>query len=398
MRPYARALAPLLLIGPLAAGHAAPLDTGRRAAACGLLETVRHAEHLPGLTAAVAWPDGSIVEFGVGRSAGDGAPMPPSAKFLSGSIGKTFVAMVLVDLYERGIVDLDAPLKNLFGSESWFRRLPNWDRVTLRELLTHSSGWPTHVESARFRRMASEREQRCPTCSISPREAISYIEGAKPLFPPGQGYFYSETNYLVAGLAIEKLTGRSYYAELEKVLLEPLGLEETVPSNTNEIPGLIAGAMTPGENYFGLPDSSTLKGGKLVYNPALEWTGGGLAATSADLVRWGRLLYTGRALPEPYLQDLFASVPTGTPNVRYGLAVEIRGRGRNVSYGHSGSIPGYRSVMGYFPASGLTVAAQFNIDPPDDDQDHFSPLVAAALRAAALEESAGGGFTAIRCD
>src|SRR5581483_2479967 len=104
------------------------------------------------------------------------------------------------------------------------------------------------------------------------------------------------------------------------------------------------------------------------------------------------------ALPEPYLQDLFASVPTGAPNVRYGLAVEIRGRGRNVSYGHSGSIPGYRSVMGYFPASGLTVAAQFNIDPPDDDQDHFSPLVAAALRAAALEKRAGGGFTAIRCD
>lgn len=398
MRVHMCVLAVLSVLASFPAVHAAVADTERRAEACRILETVRREEGLPGLTAAVAAPNGAIVEFGAGHAAGDGEPMPPDAKFLSGSIGKTFVAAVLIDLYERGIVDLDAPLKTLFGTQGWFRRLPNWDQVTLRELLNHSSGWPSHVESPGFKRLASEREQQCPTCSISPREAIAFIEGAKPLFAAGQGYFYSETDYLVAGLAIEKLTGRSYYEQLEKVLLKPLGLKETVPSNTNEIPGLVAGQITPGQNYFGLSESSTLRDGRLVYNPALEWTGGGLAATSADLARWGRLLYTGRALKEPYLQDLFTSVPTGSANERYGLGVYIEGRGKAVSYGHDGAIPGYRSALQYFPATGISVAVQYNIDPPEDGIHRFPALVSAVLRAAALEGYGGREFTAVRCD
>lgn len=397
MRAHLRPHFSLLLLITLPAGCSIAGHPHRATQECVALEAARQAVNVPGYTAAVARSDGSVVEFGVGRSA-DGRPMSPGAKFLAGSIGKTYVAAVLIDLYERGMVDLDAPLKDLLGSENWFRRLPNWDRVTLRELLSHSSGWPSHVESAGFQKLASEREQRCPTCSISPNEAIAFIEGAKPLFAPGQGYFYSETNYLVAGLAIEKVVRRPYYAQLEQVLLRPLGLTETVPSNTNQIPGLVAGKIIPRQNYFGIDASSTIRDGKLIYDPALEWTGGGLAATSADLARWGRLLYTGRALPEPYLQDLFTSVATGTPDLRYGLGVYIRGRGRQVVYGHDGAIPGYQSVLQFSPADGTSVAAQFDEDPPEDHRDRYTPLVSAALRAAAALPRAHTGFISIRCD
>ncbi len=115
-------------------------------------------------------------------------------------------------------------------------------------------------------------------------------------------------------------------------------------------------------------------------NPAFEWTGGGLAVSSADLVRWARQLYTGHAFTEPYLQDLFASVPTSNPESRYGLGVVIRGRGLSVSYGHTGVIPGYRSVLRYFPASQLAVAVLTNTDM--DDGQVLPAAVTTAIKAA----------------
>ena len=128
---------------------------------------------------------------------------------------------------------------------------------------------------------------------------------------------------------------------------------------------------------------------RLQYNPAFEWTGGGLAVSSADLVRWARQLYTGQAFSEPYLQDLFASAATGSPDARYGPGVGIRGHGMSVSYGHTGSIPGYRSGLRYFPASQLAVAAQINTD--TDDEHVFPAAVEAALKAEEILTAASGG-------
>jgi D-alanyl-D-alanine carboxypeptidase len=302
-----------------------------------------------------------------------------------------------MDLYERHVLDLDAPVQSWVGGESWYKDFPNASKVTLRQLLTHTSGWPSHVDVPAFQRAISQRVNACPTCLFSPVESLKFLRGRPPLFAPGAGWFYSESNYLVAGLIIEKATHRSYYGLLEERILRPLGLSHTVPSNTNRIPGLIAGRIEPKTNYFGIDARSTIGNGLLRYNPGLEWTGGGLAASSGDLARWGALLYSGRALPEPYLQDLFASVPAG-PNSRYGLAVDIKRVGGVLYYGHTGSIPGYRSVLRYFPATQLAVAAQVDAD-LNHDGPIYDSLVSATLEAAKM---VGGikdtqGFRGIDC-
>jgi D-alanyl-D-alanine carboxypeptidase len=366
--------------------------------ACAALQQVRSTYTLPGLSVAVGRPDGSVVEITLGNSAGDAAPIMPGAKFLSGSIGKTYVAALAMDLYERGQIELDAPVKKLLGSEAWFRDLPNSGSFTLRQLLTHTSGLPSHVEEPAFQRAITDRIHRCPECVFSPTEAIAFIDGHKPLFAAGQGWSYSETGYLVAGLAIEKATGRKYYELLKEKILDPLGLTQTEPSNQSRIAGLVSGRIDPKSNYFNLSPPVTMQDGRLQFNPAFEWTGGGLAVSSADLVRWARLLYTGHAFSEPYMQDLFASAATGNPDARYGLGVGIRGRGMSVSYGHTGSIPGYRSGLRYFPGSQLAVAAQTNTD--TDDENVFPAAVDAAIKADGILTTASGGqrtSMAVRC-
>lgn len=376
-RATALFLALIAVLGRIDPGAAAIPPT----AACRLLERVATIYDLPGFTAAEADRTGSVLEFAIGRSA-NGGRIAPGAKFLSGSIGKTFVAALAMDLYERHVLDLDAPVQSWLGDESWYREFPNASQVTLRQLLTHSSGWPSHVDMPGFQRAISKRVNACATCLFSPMEALQFLRGSRPLFAPGTGWYYSEANYLVAGLIIEKATHRPYYGLLEERILRPLGLSDTVPSNTNRIPGLVAGKIDPKTNYFGIDASSTSVNGVLRYNPGLEWTGGGLAASSGDLARWGALLYSGRALPEPYLQDLFASVPAG-PNARYGLAVDIKRVGGVLYYGHTGSIPGYRSVLRYFPATQLAVAAQIDAD-LNHDGPIYDSLVTATLEAARM--------------
>jgi D-alanyl-D-alanine carboxypeptidase len=139
-----------------------------------------------------------------------------------------------------------------------------------------------------------------------------------------------------------------------------------------------------------------MRNGVLLYNPALEWTGGGLAASSADLVRWARALYTGRALPLPYLHELFASVPAGSAHERYGLGVDIEGVGAGTSYGHTGSIPGYRSVMRYFPNSDITVAVQVN-DDLEEGSGADAVFVEAALESLRLRSLLRSAASSTRC-
>jgi D-alanyl-D-alanine carboxypeptidase len=375
----------------------AAVEVPGQQSACEHLAGARAAAHVPGLTAAVARADSSIIEFAMGHSAGDASAIAPGAKFLSGSIGKTYVAVVAIDLHSRGVLDLDAPVAGLLGSEAWFRALPNSCCITLRHLLNHSSGLPQHVEMPAFQKAISQRIRSCADCVFTALEAIKFVGGTKPLFAPGQGFAYSETNYLVAGLALEKASGSSYYELLKERILGRLSLTETLPSDRNVIPGLVSGELKPHTNYFGLESASTMRDGKLLYNPGLEWTGGGLAASSADLVRWARALYTGKALPEPYLHELFTSVIAENRHGRYGLGVGIQGRGAQVVYGHTGSIPGYRASMHYFPARNIAVAVQFNAD-PDRDEQLLADLEKAALEASErIRLVAPASFTGIRC-
>ena len=126
------------------------------------------------------------------------------------------------------------------------------------------------------------------------------------------------------------------------------------------MPGLVQGYAGP-NNPFGGTDAVIGADGRFVINPQFEWTGGGVASTTADLARWAKLLYEGRAFDASLLPEMLKGVPARLgPQAQYGLGAIIRPTPLGASYGHSGFFPGYITEMMYFPDSGVAVALQVN--------------------------------------
>ena len=351
------------------------------------VDSLRAADGFPGATTAVVTPDGAVHTAATGwADREDSTRMTPDTRMLGGSTGKSFAAAVVLALAQDGVVDLDGPVSRWLGERPWFDRLPNADALTLRHLLRHRSGLVDHIHTDAFRRaMRRKRAAEGPDARLAPDEIVRLVLDTDPLFPAGTGYHYSDTNYILAGLAVEAATGRAYADVLRARLLDPLGLSDTDPSDRRALPGLAAGYIE-GENPFGLPPKVT-RDGVLVYNPATEWTGGGLVTTARDLARWARLLYEGEALPGDDLDALLDAVPKDSsqrarfgPEVRYGLGVTIRETPLGVAYGHRGWTPGYLSVFEYYPAHEVAVAVQVNAQGPYDLTDYAVRLARAALR------------------
>jgi len=332
------------------------------------LQRLRARAGFPGATAAYLQGDGKLHGFAIGLADRErNRAMPPDARMLSGSTAKSFVAALVLGLAQDGRVDLDAPIANWLGGEPWFQRLPNGTHITLRQLLRHQSGLPDHVHLPAFaaalkHKVATEG----PDAVLEPAEIIALVLDLPPIFPAGQGYAYSDTNYILAGLIVERATGQRYYRLLRERFLAPLELRHTSAADRRHLRGLVPGYIR-GPAPFGLPTKVTYDNGTLVFNPATEWTGGGLVTHPRDLVRWAWLLYRGKALPGDYLSELLATVPKDRvqqarygPTVSYGLGVTVRDTSLGPAYGHRGWAPGYQSAFEYYPDHNLAVALQIN--------------------------------------
>lgn len=352
------------------------------------LDSLRVAEGFPGATAAVVGRPGTLQAFATGwADRDDSTRMRPEARMLGGSTGKSFVAALVLDLVQRSQLDLDAPIARWLGDRSWFDRLPNADDITLRHLLRHQSGLLDHIHDPAFvEAIRAKIEAEGPSAAIQPETLVSFVLDAEPLFPAGAGYHYSDTNYILAGLIIEAVTGSNYYDVLQHQLIAPLGLTLTAPATRNDLPGLAAGYIQ-GEVPFGLP-SKVVQDGALVYNPVTEWTGGGLVTNAQDLARWARMLYEGEALSGNYLSELLDAVPKDStqqarhgPDVRYGLGVTIYSTPLGVAYGHEGWTPGYLSIFAYYPDYEIAVAMQVNALGPYDMASYAVHLAQSARDA-----------------
>jgi D-alanyl-D-alanine carboxypeptidase len=338
-----------------------------------------HEEYqFPGATAAYALSDGTVQVVAVGLADVERkVPMEPASRMLAASIGKTFVAATIVALAKEKQLDLDAAISNWLGDLPWFSKLPNHNAITWRHLLTHTAGLANHLENADFAKaLQANWPQRCK--SFSPESCIGFVLNRPALFEPGEDWHYSDTGYLLVGLIIEDVTGRTYYDELKRRFLVPLGLTLTIPSDRPELPGLAAGYMAA-DNAFGLPQKTTVRTGKMAWDPGLEWTGGGLAINPWDLVLWAKALFEGNAMDGDYLQTMLDSVPVSkeAPTVRYGLGVAIHEDGAHgPTYGHGGWIPGYSSSLRYYRRHGVAIAFQINTDIGivDDSTDLFEEM------------------------
>lgn len=320
------------------------------------LERLRAQHGFPGATLAYVLPDGSVGEVSCGFADMETKElMTTKSRMLAASIGKTFVAATVIALAKEGKLNLDDPLSHYLGKNSWYSRLPNSKTITLRHLLTHSSGLPDHVYATSYHEWVKSHPH------FIPEALIECILDRPPLFEAGKGWAYTDTGYILLGLVIENVTHTSYYAEVMRRFLKPLKLDQTSPSDRKELPGLVAGYTDP-ENILESPRKTTDASGIMVWDPVIEWTGGGLISTSHDLAAWAKLLYEGQAMPYDYLGDLFNSVPKDDSGVRVGAGVLIQPTSLGPKVGHGGFIPGYTSSMRYYPEHRVAVAFQLNTD------------------------------------
>jgi len=327
----------------------------------GRLQAVVDAFHqggtFPGVSAAVSLADGSVITLVAGQAdTVRGLPMEPSGRMLQGSVGKTYFAALAMRLMGEGRLDADAKVGDYLGHHSWFSRIPNAADITVRHIMTHTSG----VMRYEFKPAFTVDLTNQPGKHWEPEELLSYVLDEEASFVAGEGWEYSDTNFILLGMIMEEITSEPCYDLIQSQLLDPLGLNNTVPSKSREIPGLIQGYAGP-QNPFGGTDEVLLEDGRFVINPQFEWAGGGFASTPEDLARWARALYTGQAFDPSLLPAMLEGVPARLgPGSRYGLGVILNDTPAGPSQGHSGFFPGYLTEMAYFPELDVAVAVQVN--------------------------------------
>lgn len=347
-------------------------------------------EVFPGATLAFGLPDGRVAAFATGfADIEKKLPMHPGSRMPSGSIGKTYVAAVALSLVDDGMLDLDGRIERWLGDEPWFGRLPNAETITLRHLLNHSSGIIDHVfdTGSGFRDYFREQLDRSDAGeAFDPRDMVQFVLDREPLFPAGEGFHYTDTGYLLVGMIIEKVSRSSYYEELADRLLVPLGLRQTTPLDQRRIAGIAQGYAPESQRLFGLP-GKLVADGALVFDPSLEWTGGGLVTTAEDLVRWGMALFNGAAIDQPYVDQMLHSIATPEQHADdperkygYGLGIHVSHTPLGTAYRHGGFFPGYNSLLAYFPDSGIVVAMQINTD-QSNIEEHFAAIAGIIIAA-----------------
>jgi len=352
--------AALIAVPLLAQRPEAQLVSTRRAALQAKFEDLHRAGAFPGGTAGFALADGS--SFGIAAGVSDRttkAPMKPTDRLLLGSVGKTYVSAVALQLVHEGRIGLDDLIAKYLDAEPWFARVPNAAAITVRQLMNHTSGLVRYELNPKFTADLSANPDKVWT----PAERIAYLLDSKPPFAPGQSWEYSDTNYIVLGLIIERTGSAPYYEQLAKRILRPFKLNDTGPADSRRVPGLIQGYAGP-DNPFGGTDEM-IKDGQFAVNPQFEWTGGGLAVTAEDLARWAKLLYEGKVIDASLMDDLLDGVPARLgPETKYGLGVIIRPTALGTTYGHSGFMPGYQTDVMYFPELKAAIAVQVNSSAP----------------------------------
>jgi len=279
--------------------------------------------------------------------------MRADSDFKVASIAKTFYAALTLALADEGKLALDDKLARFLP------KLPNAERVSLRQLMNHTAGYEDYITDAFAEAADAQRGK-----AWSSLELLAFAHPERLDFEPGNRFDYSNTNYLLLRMALAAALGHSPIAEIRARFLAPLGLSATWFAAEERVP---PGALARG--YSDLEDNGTLQ--DATGEPAaLGGDDGDLVSNAADLLSWSQALFGGRVLSKARLAEMLTFVPANgddsAPGSGYGLGVE-RSQYLGVAfYGHTGSVPGYNSALLYEPTTGTALVVAINADPPDD--------------------------------
>ncbi|MFF1506029.1 serine hydrolase domain-containing protein [Streptomyces sp. NPDC058326] len=329
-----------------------------------------HAATQEALLAAVdAGVPGAVAQArdGHGRWTGTAGDRKGDDHYRVGSITKTFVATVLLQLQAEGRLDLDDPV------EKWLPGVVRGNghdgrKITVRQLLNHTSGIYSYTEDPSFQEKVfgpGFLAHRYDTWTA--KQLVGVAMTHRPEFAPGDGWSYSNTNFVLAGMVIEKVTGRPYGKAVENRIIKPLKLRATsVPGTRVTVPQPSSRAYSTLSPNPGDPVHDVTE-----LNPSLALAAGEMISDSGDLQTFYRALLKGRLLPKSGMNELTATVPVdpGYPQFRYGLGISWQKLGCGTEiWGHGGGIHGSISEA-YTTRDGRhTLAANFNADWTGDTQ------------------------------
>ncbi|QHA09647.1 serine hydrolase [Streptomyces broussonetiae] len=349
----------LLVSAALAAPAASAAQGGGHLATRRAVEAAV-AAGVPGVTATAEDTHGAwSTTAGVGDLR-TGRPRSTADRYRIASITKTFVATVLLQLEAEHRISLDDTV------ERWLPGVVHGNgndgrRITVRRLLNHTSGIHDYLADADFQRTyfteAGFLEHRYDT--VGARDLVAIAMRHKPDFAPGTSWNYSNTNYVLAGMVIEKVTGRPYAAEIERRIIGRLRLTATsVPGTKVALPWPSSRAYSK----FTDPDGPTYDVTTL--NPSFASSAGEMISDSADLDRFYSALLGGKLLPPRQLKEMKTTVDTRiAPNVRYGLGLMDTRLTCGVHvWGHTGGIHGSASEAATTQDGRHSVAVNFNGD------------------------------------
>ncbi|ANI41816.1 beta-lactamase family protein [Mycolicibacterium vaccae] len=321
----AAAVAALLLVAT-----AAPPAGAQPIGVEGVLATVVAADGLAGAVAAVRHGDDVTAASAGYADVEAGTTFVPDTRVRVASITKTFVAAAILQLVGEGRVDLDASVEEYLPGLLRGTGIDG-DAVTVRRLLRHQSGLPEYYGA----------ETEPLTGPVAPRDLVARALARPAADPSPAVAIYTNTNYVVAGLLLESVTGRPAAEEITRRIIVPLGLTHTY-------------FPAPGERWLRAPMAhgyETVGGERLDVTdgePSDEYTAGSLISTSEDTAAFVTALLAGRVVAAPELAQMMDTVawPLHGPGFRYGLGLVGIDLDCGVTvWGHSGDLAGYHSIM-----------------------------------------------------
>lgn len=265
----------------------------------------------------------------------DDAPNTPQTKFRLGSLTKQFTAMAVMMLQERGKLNVGDPV---------CKYLPDcpaaWQPITVRHLLTHTSGVPNYTNFPDFKQFSR---------LSTPVPALVELFKNKPLdFTPGEKYNYSNSGYVLLGLIIERASGKSYQDFLREHIFEPLRMVNTgYESNSQVLSRRAAG-------YAYDPQTDSVVNAAYI-DMSTPYSAGALYSTVEDMLLWDQALYTERLVSRKSLDEMFTPFKNGC-----GYGWGVRKQFNRVSVSHAGGINGFSSYIARFPEDRVTVIVLAN--------------------------------------
>jgi len=276
---------------------------------------------------------------------GSGKVMHDKKRVRIGSVSETFLSSLLLMLVDDRRINLDDPV------DKYLSFVPNGKNITVRQLANNTSGIFNYTEDKQF----FPSVYGAPLREYQPMELVNIALKHEPYFKPGQGWHASDTNFILLGMIIEKVTSEKLEDLIRLRVINRIGLRNT---------SFAVYPFMEGDYSRGYIDAkgSTIPQDITLLDPSVMWAAGAIVSDAQDLALWAKAFYKASFLTDKMRQARFDWIQTGAPFLEYGLGVYKFGD----FIGYSGGIPGYACVMYYLPAKDTTIVVILNKFPDND--------------------------------